>query len=135
MKFIAKVLGALFALLLLALVVQLVASETGEVVVASTRGADGAAEETRLWIVDLDGQPYLRAGSSQAQWYGRLVAHPEITVERHGTAATFVAVPSPSDTATVNALMAEKYGWADAYIGMIFSRDGAVAIRLDRKAG
>lgn len=42
----------LFAGLML---VQMVASETGEVVVLATRGEAEEAEETRLWVVDYEG--------------------------------------------------------------------------------
>jgi hypothetical protein len=31
----------------------------------------------------------------------------------------------------VNTLMFQKYGWADAYIGLLFDRSDSVAIRLD----
>ena len=37
----------------------------------------------------------------------------------------------PAKRAELNALMREKYGWADAYIGFFISRAEAVPIRLD----
>ncbi|NJN51232.1 MAG: hypothetical protein HC809_05085 [Gammaproteobacteria bacterium] len=131
MKLVGKILAAIVGLFVLVMALQMVASESGEVVVVTTVGADGAAQETRLWIVDFEGEAYLRAGSTQAQWYVRLLNHPQITVERSGAAEAVLAAPSAADTTAVNELMAQKYGWADAYIGMIFSRDDAMAIRLD----
>jgi len=41
------------------------------------------------------------------------------------------AVPAPEARQQINALMAEKYGWADAYIGFFLDRGGATPIRLD----
>ncbi len=131
MKRVGKLLAALVGVFVLVMVIQMVASESGEVVVVTTQSADGTPATTRLWVVDREGQAFLRAGSPQAQWYGRIEANPTITVERNGVAASYRAVPSPDDTAAVNELMAQKYGWADAYIGVMFSRDDSMAIRLD----
>lgn len=131
MKLVGKLLAALVGIFVLVMGIQMIASETGEVVVVTTQAADDTSAETRLWVVDRDGQTYLRAGSPAAGWYGRLVASPSITVERDGVAASYRAVSSPDDTSAVNELMAQKYGWADTYIGMIFSRDDSIAIRLD----
>jgi hypothetical protein len=130
MKRITTLLLVVLGLVVIVMGLQMVASETGEVVVLGTVDAAGAPQETRLWIVDYEGAQYLRAGSAKAQWYARLVAQPRIEVERNGSRATYVATPAPAETKTVNELMAAKYGWADAYIGMMFSRDNAMAIRL-----
>lgn len=131
MKLVGKLLAALVGVFVLVMVIQMVASESGEVVVVTTQSADGTPVATRLWVVDREGQSFLRAGSSQAQWFGRIEANPTITVERNGVAVSHRAVQSPDDTAAVNELMAQKYGWADAYIGVMFSRDDSIAIRLD----
>jgi hypothetical protein len=112
-----------------------IASETGEVVVLTTRDAGDAPHQTRLWVVDHDGHAWLRAGGDAQGWYRRLLARPEIELERRGATAGFTAVPVPERRDLVNALMLDKYGWADQWIGLVFSRDGAVPIRLDPRAG
>lgn len=110
---------------------QMVASESGEVVVLSTRGDGEAAEETRLWVVDHEGRQYLRAGQPQAGWFQRLKAEPRIGLERNGARNAFDAVPEVEKRTVINDLMRAKYGWADEFIGMMFGRDDATPVRLD----
>ena len=107
--------------------------DEGEVVNLSTVDASGAQFETQLWIIEQDGQLYLRAGRPAARWLARLRAHPEVKVERAGTTTAYLAVPV-YDSATreaVNRAMAEKYGRADRLIGRLFDRSQTVPIRLE----
>jgi len=102
----------------------------GEIVVLRTAAVDGSTHETRLWIQDLDRMEWLRASSAGSRWYRRLVARPVVEVMREGRWRRYRAVPTPPRTAEVNSAMARKYGWADWLTGLIWNRDGAVAIRL-----
>ena len=123
---------AMFAVLVVAvLVLQQVASESGEVAVLTTVDAEGGAQTTRLWIVDLEDRQYLRAGMPQAGWYQRLLANPSVEVRRGGVNRAYQAAPELARVAQVNGLMGEKYGWADAYIGFLFGRDESVPVRLE----
>ena len=112
---------------------MMLASESGEVVVLTTRDRDGSAHETRLWVVESQGALWLRAGVPSSRWLARLRAEPQVRVVRNGFAETYRAVPheSPADRDRINALMAEKYGWAEWLIGA--TRDGrkSVAVRLE----
>lgn len=121
-----------YAVLLIVLVfgLQIVASESGEVVVLTTTDETGAAQTTRLWVTDHDGSAWLRAGAEQQGWFQRLLKNPQIRVERAGVAAEYRASPEVAARDAINGLMAEKYGWADALIGMMFGRDDSVPIRL-----
>jgi hypothetical protein len=124
-----KVIVFLVALAVGFFVLMGVASEMGgEVVKVTTNDAQGAQRTTSLWVVDDGGVPYLRSGNSDNDWYQRLVADPNVEVERDGVVARYVAQPTPERTEQINALMAEKYGWADAVIGII--RRDSVAVRL-----
>lgn len=129
-----KILGWSIGLLLAVAVgvfaLQLVASETGEVVVLHTT-ADGVDHTTRLWVVELDGSLWLRSGGGDSGWYARLAAEPRIRLERHGETQSYVAEPESSRRDEINALMAEKYGWRDRLIGVLVSgRDTAIPVRL-----
>jgi hypothetical protein len=129
-----KVLGWSIGLLLAVAVgifgLQVLASETGEVVVLHTT-ADGAESTTRLWVVELDGSLWLRSGGGDSGWYARLAAEPRIQLERHGETRSYIAEPESSRRDEINALMAEKYGWRDRVIGvMVGGRDTAVPVRL-----
>ena len=130
MKALLKLVAAFFTLFVAAFVLQIIASESGEVVVITTQDATGVASETRLWVVDHDGSAWLRSGSAQSGWYQRLIVNPQINVQRGD--ASFIAVAEPIVDAqdTINDLMNDKYGWADDYIGTLYGRGGAVPIRL-----
>jgi hypothetical protein len=107
--------------------------DEGEVVNLSTVDARGAVFETQLWIIEQDGQLYLRAGRPAARWLARLRAHPEVKIERGGTTNAYRAVPvdDPATRETVNRGMAEKYGQADRLIARIFDHSRSVPIRLE----
>jgi len=127
-----RLLGFVAVLVVLAFGLQIVASESGEVVVLRTFAGDDA-RQTRLWIVDDRGVSWLRSGSPDAGWYQRLRANPEIQIERGTDLYEYQAFPVESGPSVdhVNMLMFQKYGWAEAYIGLFIDRSRSVAIRLD----
>jgi hypothetical protein len=45
-----------------------VAGEVTEVTVLRTFDADGGAHETKLWVVDHDGIPWVRVANPQRRW-------------------------------------------------------------------
>jgi hypothetical protein len=128
---VALVIGVLLGLGVLWFAVEQYAAESGEVVVVRTVDGAGLSQETRLWVVDDAGRAWLRAGNPGSAWLARIEAQPEIEVVRGGETLAVRAVPEPSAQERINSLMAQKYGWADRYIGFFFSRGGAVPIRLD----
>ncbi|MFU8817999.1 MAG: hypothetical protein ACNA7W_21835 [Pseudomonadales bacterium] len=110
------------------------AAESGEVVVLHARDAGGAVVETRLWVVDLDGEQYLRVGGDGSGWFSRLSAAPHVQVERAGILESYLAVPQADVSARVNERMRAKYGWRDAYISaLVGGREGSIPIRLERR--
>jgi hypothetical protein len=131
MRWVGRAVVLLLALGIAWWALEMLAAESGEVVVLTTRDAADASHETRLWVVDLEGRAWLRAGSDVAGWYGRLAARPEVEVERAGMAGRYRAVPVPEARERVNALMLEKYGLADRWIGFWFDRSDAIPIRLE----
>lgn len=131
MKIFLRIVGVLVALLLALFVLQLVASESGEVVVLTTEDSAGEPHQTRLWVVDHEGSAWLRAGAEVQAWYQRLLERPEVTVEREGRSAGFTAVPVAAVRPAINELMERKYGWADRFISLLFGREDAVPVRLD----
>ena len=129
MVYVRYVLAAVIGMVVLVFLMQLIASETGEVVVLATQTAEGD-KETRLWVVDQDGTQYLRAKPGSG-WYQRLVAAPDVHVTRSGVEAAYRAEPRPAQAAAVNRLMREKYGWRDAIIEVLVGgRDDAIAVAL-----
>ena len=130
MKALLKLLAILLTLFASAFVIQIIASESGEVVVTTTQDATGVGKETRLWIVDHDGSAWLRSGSIQSGWYQRLIVNPQIHIQRGDGSFTALAEPIVDAKDVINGLMNDKYGWADDYIGMLYGRSGPVPIRL-----
>ena len=110
---------------------QIVASESGEVVVLTTQDSDGNAVETRLWTVDKDGVAWLRSGDPRSGWYQRLSSASTVAVYRNGAEANYAPRVDVAQRDAINDLMREKYGWADAYIAILFGREDAIPIALD----
>ena len=130
MKLLKIVLISVLALFALVMLLQIVASETGEVVVLTTRDSGGEAE-TRLWVIDQDGAQYLRAQPGSG-WYGRLAAAPAVSMERDGVKSAYVAETRPTEGSAVNDAMRAKYGWRDVIIELLLGgRADAVAVRLN----
>ena len=132
MKKVLSVFGVLLGLVALVFVVQIVASETGEVVVLTSPANQAGRQEreTRLWIVDLDGLQYLRA-RPEAGWYQRLLAQPDVELQRAGRTGRYRAETRMENVAALNRLMQEKYGWRDSFIGMLMGgRNDAVPVAL-----
>lgn len=131
MKVLTWLLGIVMTLAVLVFGAQLIASETGEVVVLHTSGTDGEAH-TRLWVVDHGGRTWLRSGGGPgASWYARLLEQPRVALTRDGERRAYLARTVPGMGDDINALMAEKYGWRDDFIGLLLGgRDQAVAIEL-----
>ncbi len=135
MKKILMAIGAVVGLFVLLGLGQLLASESGEVLVLETLDAEGQPHETRIWVVDDAGVLWVRGGSDSG-WVGRLLETPEIRAERAGQQVAYRAVPDrdPAVRDRVNALMREKYGFADRFIAVSLGdadRADALPIRLD----
>jgi hypothetical protein len=134
MKAVFVSIGALVAIAALVMILQMLASERGEVVVITTTDVAGAQHETHVWIVDDEGHPWIRSGSQESGWYARLKETPTLDLERNGAHIQYTVEAVAEKQAHINALMRAKYGWADAYIGVFFPRVNSVAIRLDLRA-
>ncbi len=129
MRVLGWMVGALMLVLVVVFGLQVIASESGEVVVLHTDD-DGRDATTRLWVVDHDGRQWLRA-SPDSGWFQRLQLSPRVELERQGQRGAYQALPDPTMAARINALMAEKYGWRDDVIAVLVGgREDAVAVGL-----
>jgi len=119
----------LVVLLLAGLILAL--SEWGEVVVLRPLG-DEPGSGTRLWVVDLDGGPWLRASEGKA-WAEAAVMAGQAELRRGGTWKRYRVydVPGPLARNQVNAAMREKYGFSDRFIGWTEDFGQARPIRLE----
>ena len=130
MKRVAVALGAVAALVATFYLSQLLASESGEVVVLTTKDAAGEPVQTRVWIVEYDGDLWLRIGQPGSAWHQRLADDPKVEVVRGGVTRPYHAEPRQDRRDAINDLMREKYLWADWYIDALFDASDALPIRL-----
>lgn len=132
MRWLAIAAAVLFAVLILLIAAIFGVSETGgEVVTLETLDGAGQPHETRLWVVELRGHPWLRAGQPSSSWLERLEANPEVRLTRDGHTRHYRAQPAhdPETRDRIHALMAEKYGWAERVIAV--SRDGSQSVPVE----
>ena len=129
-----KGLGAVVGVVVLYLVLVFGASESGEVVQLVTEDAQGEAVTTRLWVVDTDGDMWLRAGDGTSGWYQRLTAHgtdSPATLIRGDVSYAVTALPEPQRIAQINQLMAHKYGMGDTLVGILAgSPESGIPVRV-----
>ena len=82
MRVVLRGFGVLVAVALIWYAVQMIAAESGEVVVLTTTNSNEEAQETRLWVVDHEGRQWLRSGGDIQSWYVNLRSRPGVEVLR-----------------------------------------------------
>ena len=108
------------------------AGEQREVVVIRTRDGDGTSRDTKVWVVDHDGVPWVRVANPERFWFQRLTWNPRAELIRGGEVRPVTA--RPQDTSSARAIVdgkfREKYGLVDAWYGVLLRRH-AIPVRLD----
>jgi hypothetical protein len=66
-------------------------------IVISTTDADGAAKDTVIAGVEMDGQLYVAANHWPRGWYKRAIAHPDVELTRAGEMTPRRAVPGTGE--------------------------------------
>jgi hypothetical protein len=108
------------------------AGEQTEVAVLRTYDSEGLSYDTRLWVVDYDGVPWVRVAKSERNWFQRLLADPRAEIVRAGIAREVIAHPEDSaeTRARIDSAFRAKYGVVDWWYGLLLRRD-AIPVRLD----
>jgi hypothetical protein len=121
----------LFAILIAYAVVHMTLVEAGqEVIVLRTQTAEGEWIETRLWIIDYQGSPWLHGGDSR--WVRNLQVNPTVEVIRGDQTARFRAHPIPGPHSEIHELLRAKYGVAETWVRMVApDGDAGMPIRLE----
>lgn len=103
-----------------------------EVAVLRTFSADGHGHDTKLWVVDHQGQPWLRGVRPDLRWLERIRENPRVELVRHGATTVYTATidESPEAKRAVEAAMAAKYGWIDRWYEFLM-RFEPIPVRLD----
>jgi hypothetical protein len=104
---------------------------TGEVATLHTTDGVGKTHTTPIWVVDHGHQIWIRSLDPTSAWLDRLVSHPEVQLQRAGAMTPYHATPFANRRVRINALMAERYGWAEWILSRIEDRDEAIPVYLD----
>jgi hypothetical protein len=107
------------------------AGERTEVVVIRTRDGDGTRYDTKVWVVDHDGAPWVRVANPKRFWFERLSRNPHVELIRGGVAQPVIArvQDRPEARAAIDARFREKYGAVDWWYGVL--RRHPIPVRLD----
>jgi hypothetical protein len=121
------------ASLLVVIAIGAIVIEKGEVVTIETRDAEGEPVTTRLWIVEVDGELYVR-GPRHSQWIQNLMERPDVSLVRGDDLAGYraSAVNDPTLVADVDGAFSRKYGFAERWVDEIFNHTDPVAVRLEK---
>jgi hypothetical protein len=116
--------AGLLLLLLAAALATYVAGEQTEVARLRSFDAQGAAHETKLWVVDHEGAPWVRVANPRRAWFRRLAANPRAELVRGQQVQAVVAEPHDSDAAraALDRRFREKYGLVDWWYGVLLRR-------------
>src|SRR5262245_37987861 len=112
--------------------VTVVALEGREVVVLRTTGASGT-HETRTWIADDGDGALVEAANPERPFLHDVEANPIIALRRAGSTrrCQATALPNPDGHLRVRRLLAEKYGWADRWIGCLADTSRSIAVHIE----
>ena len=105
-----------------------------EVIVLRTEEADGSWHETRLWIVDEGGFPWLHGGNSR--WMHNLRARAAVEIERDGDTSRYRAHPVSGPHPRIDELLREKYGLADRWVRFVGAdTESTTVVRMEPLEG
>jgi hypothetical protein len=86
-----------------------------------------------VWVAEAEGALWLEAATPERAWYRDVLLDPVVSLERAGRAAAFRARPAPGEEARrrLRGWLRERYGWRDAFVGLLQDTSQAIAVRLE----
>ncbi len=125
LKTLVKVVLGLIGTSCLIILAHIAIIEVGrDVVTLRTLNADGTTQETRLWIVEHDGDLWLH--SKGDAWEQRFQHNSAVEVVRAGVAGRYFAQPDRSQHLVVDQALRRKYGLADRWVRFLAPCDDSV---------
>jgi hypothetical protein len=108
------------------------ALESGGVARIHTRMADGGVRSTHVWFVEPDGELWLEAGTPDNAWFLDVREDPSVSLEVEGRALRYTAEPleDASSHARIRALIRDKDGLRDRWVGLFVDTSRSIAVRL-----
>lgn len=127
--------GVLAAAVVLAVfgLVTALALESGGVAVLETRAPNGTPRQTRVWVAEAEGALWLEAATPERPWYRDVLLDPIVSVDRGGKELAYRALPDPGEAGhrRIRAWLRERYGWRDAFVGLLQDTSQSIAVRLE----
>jgi len=125
-------LRAATSLTLAAVALTVVALEGGEVVVVRTLDPAGTLRTTRTWAAEAERAVWIEAANPERPFLRDLVERPQLQLVRGDRTYQCDAsiVPNPEGHSRIRALLRERYGWRDAWVGLFTDTERSVAVRL-----
>lgn len=109
------------------------ALEAGGVARIQTRSVDGTVRSTHVWYVEPEGALWLEAGAPENGWFRDVLEDPHLTLDAEGHSGRYRAVveDTPEAQRRVRALLREKYGWRDRWVGLFVDSSRSIAVSLE----
>jgi len=106
--------------------------EASEVAVLVTQRPDGMPRETHVWWAEHGGAIWLEAATPERGWLDDARRAPDVELERVGQRVAYRAEPVPEASGhdRIRALLREKYGFRDRWVGLFQDTSRSVAVRL-----
>ena len=102
-----------------------------EVATLRTQNHDGTWKETRLWVVDYDGDPWLH--SAGEEWEQRFENDAAVELTRGGNTERYTAEPDRRSHEAIDDALRRKYGLADRWVRFIAPcNESVLPVRLRR---
>ena len=106
-----------------------VALESEGVVVVHTQDADGQPRSTHVWYVGAR-EIFLEAGHPDNPWVRDLQHSDTVRLSGEGLDGLYTFRIEPAGHDNIRALMRDKYGWRDVWIGWLFDTTQSQLVRL-----
>ncbi len=109
------------------------ALESDGVAVIETLARDGSVRSTHVWYAEPDGELWIEAGTPENPWFEDLPRNATLTftADRRSRPYTATPVDDAAGHARIRALLREKYGVRDWWVGLLVDTTRSVAVRLE----
>lgn len=108
------------------------ALESGGVAIVETRTEAGEPRTTHVWYVEPEGELWLEAGTPENAWFVDAMRDPTLMLRIDDRAARYRIDPirDAGGHERIRALMREKYGFRDRWVGWLFDTSRSIAVVL-----
>jgi hypothetical protein len=85
-----------------------------------------------VWYAEPGGELWLEAGTPENPWFRDIQTTPELGFTSDGRSGRYVAHPvgAADGHRRIRALLREKYGFRDRWVGLLVDTSHSVAVRL-----